>query len=154
MRTFCGLTGYKTLPNKFKSSAYSPSKATKNKEQPQSGKTSIFSLPPRPKVSRSFSFSDSETASKGGKHQEHHHHQHQNKNEKVLGRTQSVYGLQTSQPLSWIDSLTSSSTYPTCRSMSDENNFTTFLNRAIKVYCLINVHNRCVLDLDISQYVS
>ena len=32
MRTFCGLTGYRTLPNKFKSSAYSPSKATKNKE--------------------------------------------------------------------------------------------------------------------------
>ena len=32
MRTFCGLSGYKTLPNKFKSSPYSPSKSTKNKE--------------------------------------------------------------------------------------------------------------------------
>ena len=32
MKTFCGITAYKTLPNKYKTSAYSPSKtSTKNK---------------------------------------------------------------------------------------------------------------------------
>ena len=72
----------------------------------KNGLGSIFTLPPRPKISRSFSFSESEAprrVSNGfarikGKSEVR---------EAEIGRTQSVYGLQ-SPGLSWIDSLGSS----------------------------------------------
>ena len=66
----------------------------------QQNGSSILTLPPRPKVSRSFSFSDSRREAGDSR-----------------GRSQSVYGLQ-SPALSWIDSLgaspSSSSPCPNC----------------------------------------
>ena len=67
------------------------------------GLGSIFTLPPRPKISRSFSFSESEAPRRistgvsrmKGKSEVR---------EQEIGRAQSVYGLQT-PGLSWIDSL-------------------------------------------------
>ena len=55
MKTLCGLSGYKTLPNKYKNSAYSsPREIHKSEEIP--------SKPPRPGIARSFSFSGAKTS--------------------------------------------------------------------------------------------
>ena len=55
--TLCGLSGFKTLPNKYKNSAYSSSRQIHKSEE-------TSSKPPRPGLARSFSFSDSKTSNK------------------------------------------------------------------------------------------
>ena len=62
MKTFCGISGYQTLPNKYKSSSYSSYKEAS--PTPSKPKSLLSILPPRPRVSRSFSFSESQTSSK------------------------------------------------------------------------------------------
>ena len=60
MKTLCGLSGYKTLPNKYKNSAYSSPREIHKSEETPSKPLNI--LPPRPGIARSFSFSGAKTS--------------------------------------------------------------------------------------------
>ena len=60
MKTLCGLSGYKTLPNKYKTSAYSTTK------EPPYNPSHI--LPPRPCLARSSSFSESKKSNNLERH--------------------------------------------------------------------------------------
>ena len=83
MKTFCGISGYQTLPNKYKSFSYSS-----YKEASSMPKSLLSILPPRPRVSRSVSFSEAQISSKAEK-------QFQDSDEdKQFSKTHSMYGLQ------------------------------------------------------------
>ena len=89
MKTFCGISRYKTLPNKYKSSAYSSSKES----SPPILQPILYTLPPRPRVSRSASFSESQTRNYGESHPKQKSHNDSEKDVR-LPRTQSVHRLQ------------------------------------------------------------
>ena len=94
----------------------------------QNGLGSIFTLPPRPKISRSFSFSESSAPRKvltglarlKGKSEGR---------EEETGRSQSVYGLQ-SPGLSWIDSL-GSPPPPACPNCSESLPVSSYLQTSL-----------------------
>jgi len=86
MKDSLGWSQCQTLPNKFRNSTFFP-----KKESYLSPKTSVYTLPPRPSVSRSFSFSESyspETCQKN---------KSKNQPDSNLTRTHSLYGLQDSR---------------------------------------------------------
>jgi len=86
MKDPLGWSQCQTLPNKFRNSTFFP-----KKESYLTPKTSVYTLPPRPSVSRSFSFSESyspETCQ---------NNKSKSKTESNLTRTHSLYGLQDSK---------------------------------------------------------
>lgn len=86
MKDSLGWSQCQTLPNKFRNSTFFP-----KKESYLTPKTSVYTLPPRPSVSRSFSFSESyspETCQ---------NNKSKSKTESNLTRTHSLYGLQDSK---------------------------------------------------------
>jgi hypothetical protein len=88
MKTFCGISGYQTLPNEYKTSSYSS-----YKEASPTPKSLLSMLPPRPRVSRSFSFSESQISSKPERQTKQKKFQDSDEN-KQFSKTQSMYGLQ------------------------------------------------------------
>ena len=91
MKTFCGISGYQTLPNKYKTSSYSSYKEAS--PTPSKPKSLLYILPPRPRVSRSFSFSESQTSSKPARLTKQKKFQYSDE-DKQFSKTLSMYGLQ------------------------------------------------------------
>ena len=91
MKTFCGISGYQTLPNKYKTSSYSSYKEAS--PTPSKPKSLLYILPPRPRVSRSFSFSESQTSSKPERQTKQKQFQ-DSVEDQQFSKTQSMYKLQ------------------------------------------------------------
>ena len=91
MKTFCGISGYQTLPNKYKTSSYSSYKEAS--PTPSKPKSLLYILPPRPRVSRSFSFSESQISSKPERQTKQKKFQDSDE-DKQFSKSQSMFGLQ------------------------------------------------------------
>ena len=92
MKTWCGFSRYQTLPNTHISSTFSV--PCESSAPIPILKPTLFTLPPRPRVSRSFSFSESQSTDTQHKPKTWNDEEANRK----LTRAHSVYGLQGPSP--------------------------------------------------------